>query len=251
VIGRLAEAGRQIEPALMYVGHPEGDLGTAFVISRAHRLLATNAHVAEIMHELGSMIAVRNGSHLSYRVERVWYHPNYTRVKEEGTYVRASGRWVASRGVLTPDVAVLQLSADGPDLPQECRIAEDEVLHGLDSEPVGLLGFSGPRPPPGHPMAAAFRAGTVSLLTDFTTRWDRSRRWRMLDFTAGGAEGDSGGPVFLPDGRIIAIFAWCRARRHREGVRGGDSSVGVTIDCLWELLDHHGLEDYCPLPDHK
>ena len=54
-VRRLEAAARRLAPAVMYVGHPDGDSGTAFVISRKHRLLATNAHVAP-NHERGRRV---------------------------------------------------------------------------------------------------------------------------------------------------------------------------------------------------
>src|SRR5262249_52433116 len=119
--GRLAGVARALGPAVLKVGQPRGDggglgdSGTAFVISRRHRLLATNAHVASIFHESGGMVAV---AIYRYRVERVWYHPDYFHAQAFGSvlgsYPRGGPGRVVSRDV-TPDVAVLQLSADGPD----------------------------------------------------------------------------------------------------------------------------------------
>jgi len=232
---------------MMYVGHPKGDSGSAFVISRKHRLLATNAHVAQIMEEAGAMVAVPNGSNQIYPVERVWYHPDFARVWKEGVDVRAGGRWRPYRGLLGPDLAVLQLSADGPRIEAECRLAGPEQLGGLSSEPVGTLGFSGAGPPPGLPMLACFRAGTVSLLTEFSAPWDRSRVWTMVDFTAHVGSGNSGGPVFLRDGRVIAVFAWSRKTQGGGWDEGRETSAGILVNGLWELLDYHGLKGLiCP-----
>ena len=242
-IRRLSEAARAVEPAMMYVGHPKGDSGTAFVISRKHRLLATNAHVAEIFREVGGLYAMPNGTMRRYRVENLWFHRDYGRVRAVGTSVIAAGRWVRGPRHLVPDVAVLQLSAEGPDLPAECRLARRTEVHKLLSGPVGSLGFSGPWPPPGSPMQAVFKAGTVSLLTDFTPAWDRSRHWTLVDYSAPGAEGDSGGPVFSPDGRVVAIFAWSRVGRDQGDGRDRESSAGLSVDALWELLVDSGFAD--------
>ncbi len=236
---RLTVAARRIEPPMMYVGHPKGDSGTAFVISRTHRLLATNAHVAKIMEEAGGMIAIQNGSRQWYPVEKVWYHPDYVRSLDEGVCVLSGGRWEQYRGLLAPDLAVMRLADEGPDLQAECVLARPGETVNLASMSVGLLGFSGPWPTPGHAMEAVFKSGTVSLLTAFAPLGHADPRWQMVDFTAICDEGDSGGPIFSEDGHVIAIFAWCRSLGDRQ--RGRESSAGIRVDALWELLDNYGL----------
>src|SRR4051794_39419442 len=55
-IEELMVNAREIRTAVMFVGRAEGTdvrFGTAFVISRRHRLVATNAHVADLMKGLG------------------------------------------------------------------------------------------------------------------------------------------------------------------------------------------------------
>jgi hypothetical protein len=241
-IERLVAAAGRVKPALMYVGHPKGDSATAFVISRKHRLLATNAHVAEIIEEAGPLVALRNGSHVSYTVDRVWYHRDYARARDEGGFIRSRGRWVPYRDILSPDLAVLHLADGGPEIEAECELARAVESIDLASRPVGLLGFSGPWPQAGHPMEAVFKTGTVSLLTDFGPRRDATACWKMVDFTAPGNIGDSGGPVFLGDGRVIAIFAWIRNVTGQDDKQwSAGSAAGIRIDARWELLDHHGL----------
>ena len=237
----LDAAARRLAPALMYVGHPKGDSGTAFVISRKHRLLATNAHVAQIMSEAGGLLAFRNGSRVPCVVERVWYHPDYARARREGVSARAGGRWARYLGALSPDLAVLQLAEGCTTLQAECALARDVRAIGLPSMPVGKLGFSGPWPAEGRPMEAAFKTGAVSLVTDFAVLGGPAPRWKMVDFNAPAGEGDSGGPIFMKDGRVIGVYAWSRRREGPEEKGSAASSAGILVDALWELLDHYGL----------
>lgn len=244
-VAELEQVALRHEPAMMYVGHPEGDSGTAFVISRKHRLLATNSHVAEIFGENGAMVAVANGAWTTHRVERVWHHPEYRRVLDEGVSVRVGGRWIVVRAQLAPDVAVLQLAAVGPELPGEFRLGRPGELDGVLRRPVGLLGYSGPDPMPGDPPRARFRSGKASLITEVDTIQGGTSPWRLIDATYSSGSGDSGGPVFLADGLVVGIHTWTRTNPTRPGV---SSSTSVRVDALWRLLEHHRLTSLVPGP---
>jgi hypothetical protein len=264
--GQLAGVARALGPAVLKVGQPRddggglGDSGTAFVISRRHRLLATNAHVASIFHESGGMVAVAadgagTGTVDVYRVERVWYHPDYFSAQALGSvlgsYPRGGPGRVVSRDV-APDVAVLRLSADGSDLPAEWPLATADDLRGLVGKPVGKLGFPGARPSRdrnsgrnrGGPLPAMFAVGTVSRVGPFAPRWDLARRWHLVDASAPMRGGDSGGPVFLPDGKVVAVSTW--ARSSAEGARRSLGTAAVRIDALRELLEANGLSVLVP-----
>jgi hypothetical protein len=67
--------------------------------------------------------------------------------------------------------------------------------------------------------------------------------------------GFSGSPLFLPNGHVIGL--------HNSGrgvtIKGQDEEIkrhvelayGVRVDCLWELLAYHHLDDKVPLPIDK
>src|SRR5687767_13892937 len=72
----LGEFTRRSQGSVLLVGHPKHGRGTAWVVSKQHRLVATNAHVADILHEAGgSMMAIVNGTASLFKIERAWYHP--------------------------------------------------------------------------------------------------------------------------------------------------------------------------------
>ena len=75
----LAKQVKVLHPSVFIIGHPKGGYGTGFVVSQEHRLIATNAHVADILHKAGSLLAIGNDSTQVFKVEKVWYHPGVIR----------------------------------------------------------------------------------------------------------------------------------------------------------------------------
>src|SRR5205085_1261535 len=146
--------------------------GTAWVVSKEHRLLVTNAHVADIMHPGGTMEAMLNGTSHSYTVAKAWYHPGVRRFLERDTSLSVRSADPADGPVdpISPDVAVLQLAAGGPELPAELPMATAGELAELFAQSAGILGFPGYNtgwPAPGRKAAATFHDGVISRLTDF------------------------------------------------------------------------------------
>lgn len=122
----------------------ESGTGTAWVLSSKHRLLATNAHVAEmIVVADGHMMAIVNGTTYIYRIVRHWYHPGVLRIKELGggqvPFVHSTDPAAGATFPHCPDLAVVQLSEDGPDLPFEWQMATPEELQHISP---GLPPFS-------------------------------------------------------------------------------------------------------------
>lgn len=249
-VEQLAAQVRSSHEGVMLVGHPDRGYGTAFVISREHRLLATNAHVADILHHAGSMLAIRNGTSDVYEIERAWYHPGTLRKKGETLSVRSQAPGDGSIDPFSPDVAVLRLKP-GSSIPVELPFATDDEVRDLFARPVGMLGFPGydtvAWPQLGQKAQATFHQGVVSRLTDFSLNADaRPEELQMVQHTMSSWGGFSGSPLFLPNGHVIALH-----NMSRNVSRGGEvRSIphGVRIDYLWELIAYHQLENDVPLP---
>lgn len=123
----LGQAARLNERGVFLVGSPKVGTGTAWVISKKHRLLVTNAHVADIRHEAGgTLLAIPNGTGLVYTVEKIWYHPGVRRYFKGVMSVCTMDPQEGEIDPHCPDLAVLQLSGDGPDLPIEFPLATPE-----------------------------------------------------------------------------------------------------------------------------
>jgi len=252
----LSQHARAVSRSIMIVGDPEGGYGTAFVISRDHRLLATNAHVADILHEAGRMLGIGNESSQVFEIDQAWYHPGVIRTKEEGSYLfRSTDPALGKVSPLSADVAVLHVAGDDP-LPDALVLADPSEVEDLFARPVSMIGFPGHDtvswPGIGQKVQATYRQGVVARATDFFNNSSVNAPDRQyLQHTMQSWGGFSGSPIFLANGHVAAL--------HNSGStwankgRVASLAYGVRVDCLWELLAHHHLADKVavPLPAEK
>ena len=251
----LGAVTRSLSQAVMIVGHSKGGHGTGWVLSAKHRLIATNAHVADLKGAAATMLAVVNGTAQDYKVEKVWYHPGVRRMLPGGE-ISIHSECPADGDVYpsSPDVAVLQLAGDGPELTAEFPMATFAELQGLFAGDIGMLGF------PSHDTLAfpgreekaqgTYHVGVVSRLTDFRMSVKAPpEELQFVQHTIQSFGGFSGSPIFLPNGHVVAIHN-CSVGRENSGKRV-DITRGIRVDCLWELLVHHGLDSKVPVPVDK
>jgi hypothetical protein len=236
---QLVGAAAKVRKSVFFVGHPAGSSGTAFLVSREKRLLATAAHVADIADDCGSLIAIPDGSKAVYRVSRIYYHPDLMRRLDEGLYVRSdrvSDGMVSMRG---PDVALLELAPGGPELPEACVLASDDELRALGHSPVVDIGFPGANAdawPPGiRRISARFQFGRIRSTSAFPPHdrddvpFEASRRVRYDGPDIG--HGASGGPACITNGHVIAVHT------HRlTSLAADSSSAGTRADCVRDML---------------
>ena len=77
---QLGKNARDFEPAIFLTGYPQKGHGTSWVLSKKHRLLVTNAHVADIRADAGGkLFAIPSGTSQLYKIENIWYHPGVRR----------------------------------------------------------------------------------------------------------------------------------------------------------------------------
>ncbi|MCC6491747.1 MAG: serine protease [Pirellulales bacterium] len=239
----LSTVVHRLHPSIFLVGTAEAGHGTAFVISQQHRLLATNAHVADIMHATGGeMVAIANGTAHAYQVAEAFYHPGVRRIVGN-IAVRTPDPHRGDVYPESPDVAVLRL-APGDELPPAIPLAEPGDLAELLAKPVAMLGYPGHDtecwPAVGQKAEATFRQGVICRITDFTNDVNApSRQLQFVQHSMASWPGFSGSPIFLPNGHVIALNN-CGTTK-KLGERITSLAWGVRVDCVWELLKQHGL----------
>ena len=234
---RFKNARRRLSPAIVLLGHPSLGHGSGFVISRKNRLIATAGHVADHSFDAGKkMLAVLDGTSKSYRVDRVWYHPAIMRWLDDGLVARSDDPKDGAIANSVPDVAVVQISRDGPEVPAECEMAEDDVLNHIDGKLVGLLGFpskegEGWPVGMGRPATASFTTSRVDKTTDFFNVAEApvSQRQGLWCTTPNFGEGSSGCPIFLEDGHVVGIMVQAGPEQTEIGYGGSRSG---SIACV-------------------
>ena len=233
---------------VVLLGHPDGGFGTGFVISRKQRLIATAAHVADHLIENGSrMVAVPHGSHRSYSIQRVWYHPRIVRKLDEGLFAPSDDPRDGEIADCVADLAVLQLSADGPDLPDELTLAAANELAPSEGTHAMVIGFGdsteGHWPDTSQRAIATHATAVLRRLTDESERGEgpvEKRSWVWFESKV--QAGMSGAPLLLENGHVIALVA------RMDPLRGKQAPFcdGYRVDCLRELLAYHGLSELNP-----
>lgn len=246
----LAQIVRHASPAIFLVGKSDAGTGTAFLISKKNRLLATNAHVADIFSKgSGEMLAYQNGTSNAFKVLKVYYHPGVMRMSQ-GVALRTANPGNGNVCTRSPDVAVLQL-ADGPELPDELPLASREEVYDLFAQPVAMLGYpgldTGNLPTPGQKAEASFREGVINRVADFANDAGANpERQQYLQHSMANWFGFSGSPIFLPNGHVVAL--------NNSGgtfTQNGLSTTlawGIRSDCLWELLKASSLLEKVNVP---
>ena len=244
---------KALQDAIILVGDPKVGRGTAFVISRKNRLLATNAHVADIMKDSGKMLGIRNGTAVLYEVDKAWYHPGLLRYKNPLLSIRSQNPADGNVNPNSPDVAVLHL-ADGPDLPHEFELATVAEAENCFGEPIGMLGYPGHDteswPKLGERAQATLREGIICRLSDFHGGVSGpAGEMQKLQHSLVSWFGFSGSPLFLPNGHVIGLHN--SARTVTQKGSQVELAYGVRVDCLWELLVFHHLDDKVPIAADK
>jgi tetratricopeptide (TPR) repeat protein len=245
------EAIRNLRKAVFLVGYSGGH-GSAWVLSKKHRLLATNAHVADMFHKARkenlAFQAMMNGTKQVYTVTKAWYHPGVRRfpTADENLSVCSTDPAFGDVDPASPDLAVLQLGPDGPDLPVEFELARAAVLYDLQGLPVAILGYPGHDtlswPKNGGPVQATFHEGVVSRVTDFRFEATDDELAQCLQYTMETFSGFSGSPIFLRTGEIIGLHNSSRTVRAPGGGPARMIANGIRADSLSELLVYHKLD---------
>lgn len=256
---RLSDAANAVRGSLMLIGYA-GDpndpnaksaIATGFVISLEKRLIATNAHVADLLGTAPALYAIPDrATTQKFEVERVYYHPGVVRISPQGPRKRSMSPGDGQVDQFSPDVAVLQLKQDGKPLPAgitQVELATPQELEKLPGLEVGMSGYPGEQtsfPANGKTFTADNRDGNINHVTDFDGKHDpESSNDQLVAYTMATENGFSGSPVFDTSGHVVAIN-----NSHHKNEGGSSQTYGIRIDCLWELLQHYGPDKLIPPP---
>jgi tetratricopeptide (TPR) repeat protein len=245
----LSAVVERMHPAIFFVGKESVGHGTAFLISKEHRLLATNAHVADIFYEgTDDMVAISNGTSKVYEVEKAYYHPGVCRVAGDRV-MRTTDPQIGGVYPMSPDVAILKLKA-GEELPEAIPLAGPQEIVRLLAKSVAMMGYPAydnkEWPGLGEKVEATFRDGSVCRVTDFTNDVNApDNRLQFIQHSLNSFGGFSGSPIFLRDGHVVALNNSGGMEKDRGRI--AVLSYGVRVDCLWECLKQYDMLDMVPV----
>jgi hypothetical protein len=233
---------------VVLIAIPDETQATGFVVSREHRLVVTAAHVADDFLTTDRARVYRGGAEFGYKVRNVWYHPRVERRLDIGLVARSPD---PSDGPVRSkfDLAVMQLSKDGPELPAAVDLAAAGDRDAVEDTPVGILGFAGdwlPLPPTSASPADPRFCASV-LHRDQVVFDDLGSELRAdpflddanvhFDWHYGDSAGLSGSPIFESNGLLVAVA------QHSLRLQDGREQVSAArIACLRELIAYHRLE---------
>jgi hypothetical protein len=224
------EVRQQVERSayLVVAKDPKGQLvgmGTAWPVrsTRGKRVLATNAHVAEIRDQLPqgfslAVVAPAQGGTKGqiYDVVEHELHPGYRVFDQFGG--RDAIRVPLVNGMSQPvrigygtyDVGLLTVSQDLPDNAM-LDIADDTELKALAAgDPIGLAGY--PQDSVDNSVTLVlgavpkFQSGNVTALTDYFYLPAPFEQARFIHVGMAGSGGQSGSPVVNAKGHVVALF---------------------------------------------
>jgi tetratricopeptide (TPR) repeat protein len=237
---RTAAAG--VRPAMMRLVTSDGSAaGSAFVISKKHRLVATAGHVADVVNGENKGTAWREGTRTSYVIRRVWYHPRVEREHPNGIPALSDNPLDGQIASSRLDVAVLQLTDEGPDLPVEIDPSRVIAPAELAGRTVGYLGYHGDQQSETSNATPPFlaRFGVSSVIERDFGSADPAVVSTYNVYTSRPVDsGQSGGAVFLANGCLVGVVSHTWASGAQEG---GEFQA---IPTLSELIAYHGLEEF-------
>ncbi len=241
----------KVRGAMMLISTPADPkvLAVGFLIDTSKRLVATNADVADIWSRVPVLYATPSGRQEKYVVDEVFYHPAVIRISPLGPRRRAETPGDGDADQFSPAVAVLHLKKDDqngfPSGVTQVSLATRDEIQKLQARPVpvGMSGYSGAATDSaanGKPIPADL-SGTVNQVTDFGN--DPNSEWpnnQLVGYTVLGnavatGSGFSGSPIYLESGAVVAIN-----QSHEKPESANTLAYGIRIDCLYELLQHHG-----------
>ena len=191
------------------------------------------------------LVAVVEGTAQAYRVQRVWYHPGLVRELDYGFCVRSDDFRDGNPEGGGVDMAVLQLAAEGPDLPGGVELANEEELRDLEGKAIGFVAYplrAGTQwPSKSRPANCAYCCCLVGAMDHVIAVRDlgipaEKRKYLFYDYEF--EAGASGCPIFLANGHVVGM-----ATNGYESIEadGKLNDYGPRIDCLRELLSYHNL----------
>ena len=170
-------------------------IGTAFCVDESG-VLATNAHVIEMLKKDGDAVIVQNESNKIYNISRMASHAGFNYRPQ------------------SPDVGFIKLKPhkDGQQFKSISLASERDVRELDQGQHLGTIGFPGEllkrylkQSADGISVVATFKDGWVGRITTFKGELSPDGGGQFIQHSASLSGGTSGSPMLLPQGTVVAI----------------------------------------------
>ena len=213
-------------------------IGTAFVFDADKGLLATNAHIVQLLRAMPKRIIIQNGTGKIFQLKRAAHNPLFVTLT-------------------SPDVGLLEIDTGGLTLPK-IPIAEEEDLKAVQAGmSIASIGFPGElqkqyrdNSADTYPGAlATFKQGWIGRVSGYDGVDQSFATNVLLQHSASLSSGTSGSPIINKNGKVIAVSSSSMTSsfkvghlRTRELLSAAQIAFAIRIDELQRFAQNTRLQ---------
>ena len=203
-------------------------IGTAFVFDAQRSLLATNAHIVQLLRAMPQRFIIQNKTGRVFALKRAAHNPLFVTLT-------------------SPDVGLLEIDTNGVAL-EAMPLADEKELHNIAAGlSIGSMGFPGELQKQYQDLAdetypgalATFKQGWVGRVSDYDGVFKATEKNVLIQHSASLSNGTSGSPIFNQAGKVIAVSSSSMTSsfkvghlRTRELLSAAEIAFAIRIDEL-------------------
>lgn len=208
-------------------------IGTAFVVDEEKGLLATNAHIVQLLRAMPKRFVVQNKTGNIFEIKRAAHNPLFVTLS-------------------SPDVGMIEINADGVAL-KNLPLASAQELGALRAgTQIATLGFPGelqdqyiadPSAQQHPGVLATFKQGWIGRVSNYSGVQVTADKNVLIQHSASLSSGTSGSPIFTKNGKVIAVSSSSMTSsfkvgsvRTRELLSAAQIAFAVRIDELQSFI---------------
>lgn len=203
-------------------------IGTAFMYDTQRSLLATNAHIVQLLRAMPQRMIIQNKTGRVFTLKRAAHNPLFVTLT-------------------SPDVGLLEIDTEGTQIAAMPLATEKDLQSVVAGLSIGSIGFPGELQKQYQDAAAetypgvlaTFKQGWVGRVSDYDGVTKSTRENVLIQHSASLSSGTSGSPIFNQDGLVIAVSSSSMTSsfkvghlRTRELLSAAEIAFAIRIDEL-------------------